>query len=393
MISPTASRPSPPARAARRTARAGRAQDPAAPTPAGETSAALVSLRVRRLEPLLGWTLAGYTLWLAILVLPGSVSVWAGALFAACVGGWARAFPARRQVRMFGRGALLVLGALVMHSASDAGGPTGVLFFWTVAVSCTYALLLRPRWALLLAALCMAEFILAVRLHPTGASWQWLAAQAASLLAFPLLAWSVGRELRTADAQLEAALLDRHTHLYNEAGLRQHGQPMLERCRARGVPLTMVMFGAADLNGVQDLLGRAVADRMLRRAVRGMMAALPPDGIGARLSANTLVLLLPDMDEPRATALVHAQLGDPPAITLQHDKRHLRIVLDMIVMRSLPDMPDLDAFTERLSDRLARLRQSAQVSVPESATRPPLDMDSFLPDLEREISKTVPMKL
>ena len=84
-----------------------------------------VTFRLRRLEPQVAWVFAGYSLWLNIVFNATGFGFWLVVLFAACIGGWGRMFPARQQVAMFARAALLLVGAVLLQLSVGPGSAIG----------------------------------------------------------------------------------------------------------------------------------------------------------------------------------------------------------------------------------------------------------------------------
>ena len=127
---------------------------------------------MRRLEPKVAWLVAGFVLWVNVVVNPMGSGAWTVALLVACVGGWSRMFPARKQWMLLLRGVVMTAGTMLLHLLPDAGGPTGPYFFPSALVVFSYALLLSAPGATALAALVLAEFCAACWLAQPSPPWR-----------------------------------------------------------------------------------------------------------------------------------------------------------------------------------------------------------------------------
>jgi len=348
-----------------------------------------VSFRVRRLEPLLAWMVAGYILWLNTLLNPVGISVWWMALLAASIGGWSGMFPARHQAVMFFRAVLLVLGAFFLHVAPDSGGATGPYFLCTVLTTVFYALLLSTRWASVLALLAVVEFGLSCWLAQPSPSWQQVLAYAGFIAVVPPLAMVFGGTLRESDEEAESSLRDERTMLYNESGFFVHGAVLLAECRKAGRPFSLVLLNGSDLRDIPELLGRKVANELFSQAVQAI-GDIPGEGIAARIDSVEFAVLLPGVTVERAAALVKQRLGDPPQLEVKIDAKPVVIVLDIAIAQ----IKDQAQTIEELYDTLHARWSAKQSTHRAPKTGPVMDADEGRYGGERPLqSPTVPMPL
>jgi GGDEF domain-containing protein len=348
-----------------------------------------VSFRVRRLEPLLAWAIAGCTLWVNVVINLGWSSVWWMALLAALIGGWSRVFPAHHQTVLLLRGALLVVGAFMLHLEPDSGGATGSYFFWPVLVTGFYAFLLSTGWAALLALLALLEFGLSCWLTPSSTSWQQTLALAGALTTMAALAIVYARSFHESDEQTESTLRDERTKLYNESGFFVHGAVLLAECRKSARPFSMVLLNGKDLRDIPELLGRKVANELFSQAVQAI-AAIPGDGIAARVDSVEFALLLPGLTGERAAMLVKQRLGNPPQLEIKIEGKSIVIVMDMAVAQA----KDHDQTVEELYDELHARWTQKNMAQQVAPSRPVLDDDDDrYADERRQASSTVPMHL
>jgi diguanylate cyclase (GGDEF)-like protein len=217
-----------------------------------------------------------------------------------------------------GLGALLLLGAAAVEIlALDAFGAAGrdaalrlvlgTLVAW-LAVDAAQALqraepALRPPLALLAAlASGLALLTLARGLQLIGAgaapAWDGIVALAAVLLALDLL-WLVFARLNGQLAEL--ATRDALTRLLNRSGL---DEALTRHFGARDAPaLTLLAIDADHFKRVNDRLGRAAGDRVLRALAATLKRHLRPSDLVARVGGDEFVICCAGADAAGARAL------------------------------------------------------------------------------------------
>ncbi len=346
-----------------------------------------VSFRLRSREPVLGWALAAYTAWVGIVVTPGLLMPWIGALVAAMMASWARARPARRPGKVVIRYGLLTVMAFMLLSEPQTGSSVGPLLLWPAAIACAAVFMLRERWAAIVVALAMAAFMAASLSMLPRVPWLQVSTALMAMLVATGLAYAFGSALRNTDAQLEAAMTDLKTKLYNETGFFTYGNELLAQCRARKKPLTMVLLNGADLHDIHELVGRITSERLITQAVQGITAALPPGGLAAHMGKAEFAILVPETSEARALDLVRHKLGDPPGVRLRVGPKQIAVVFDMVSSEVSADAQGLELLYERLFAQLGKMRRSV-----ESPSTNFSEM-SYMPDPDRDISPTLPMEL
>ncbi len=354
-----------------------------------EESAVLdrVSFRLRSREPVLGWTLAAFTAWIGIVVTPGQWQPWVGVIVAITLAAWARTQPARRPGKVVLRFGLLALMAGMLMIDPTTGGSIGPMLIWPVAIASAAALMLRERWAAMVVALTVIVFLVASFSIQPRVPWMQVSTALVAMMAITTLAYSFGSALRSADAQLEAAMTDLKTKLYNEAGFFTYGNELLEQCRARKKTLTMVLLNGSDLRDIHELMGRITSERLIAQAVQAIRAALPAGGLAAHMGQAEFAVLVPEASEQRAMELVRHKLGDPPAVRVRVGQRQVSVVLDMLACEIPSDARSLEPMYERLYARVSKMRGG--IESPAALT----DAESYMPDMQRMISPTLPMSL
>lgn len=345
-----------------------------------------VSFRLRSREQVLGWALAAYTAWVGIVVAPGVLMPWVGVLVAIAVASWARARPARRPGKVALRYSLLAITALLLLSEPATGQSLGPLMLWPAAIGCASVFILRERWAAVPVLLAWGVFLLASMGIVPRVPWGTVLTAVAAMAAATVLCYAFGSALRNTDAQLEAAMTDLQTKLYNEAGFFTYGNEVLAQCRARKKPLSMVLLNGADMRDIREMVGRIASERLMLKAVQGITAALPAGGLAASMGNAEFAVLVPDALPARALELVREKLGDPPTAKLTIQSQTISVVLDM-VGAEVPDAQSLEPLYERLYAQLSKMRQGLDSPTTLSGA------ESYMPDLQRAISPTLPMEL
>jgi GGDEF domain-containing protein len=346
-----------------------------------------VSFRLRAREPVLGWALAAYTAWVGVVVMPGVLMPWIGVLVAAMMASWARARPARKPGKVVIRYGLLSAMAFLLLADSQTGGSLGPLLLWPAAIACAAVFMLRERWAAVVVVLAMAAFVAASLSMLQRVPWLQVSTALVAMLMATGLAYAFGSALRNTDAQLEAAMTDLKTKLYNETGFFTYGNELLAQCRARKKPLTMVLLNGADLHDIHELVGRIASERLITQAVQGITAALPPGGLAAHMGKAEFAVLVPEANEARAVELVRHKLGDLPGVRLSVAKKQIAVVFDMVSSEVSADAQGLELLYERLYAQLGKMRKSVE------SPSTNFSEISYMPDPHRAISPTLPMEL
>jgi GGDEF domain-containing protein len=261
------------------------------------------------------------------------------------------------------------------------------LLLWPAAIACAAVFMLRERWAAIVVVLAMAAFMAASLSMLPRVPWLQVSTALMAMLVATGLAYAFGSALRNTDAQLEAAMTDLKTKLYNETGFFTYGNELLAQCRARKKPLTMVLLNGADLHDIHELVGRITSERLITQAVQGITAALPPGGLAAHMGKAEFAILVPETSEARALDLVRHKLGDPPGVRLRVGPKQIAVVFDMVSSEVSADAQGLELLYERLFAQLGKMRRSV-----ESPSTNFSEM-SYMPDPDRAISPTLPMEL
>jgi diguanylate cyclase len=135
-----------------------------------------------------------------------------------------------------------------------------------------------------------------------------IAANTLFALAVPtLLADNIAlRRIADTDALTQAA---------SRAHLEQRARADLARCRAQGLPLTVIAFDLDHFKSINDRFGHALGDEALKHACSIAQQALRPSDILGRLGGDEFIALLPGNDHRAAAAIaerIRFQLASSP---------------------------------------------------------------------------------
>jgi diguanylate cyclase (GGDEF)-like protein len=91
------------------------------------------------------------------------------------------------------------------------------------------------------------------------------------------------------------ASTDALTGLANRAGWERDAVPVYAEAGARGASRSLVFFDVDNFKDINDRLGHAYGDEVLRRLGRTLAARLGPDGYAARMGGEEFIALLVDV--------------------------------------------------------------------------------------------------
>jgi len=345
------------------------ARDTRSPKPTQGAGDGRVSPTVARLEPWVSWSLAAYSAWIALFSFPDLPALWLFVLYAGVLGKWCDLFPSRRQGRMFAHGALLLCGAYFLHThiSDRLGGAGGLFFFWAAIPALSYAFMLRPRWAVAIAALATFEFLASgAMLGTLGVS---TISQVGFLALFPLvLAMPFGEAMRKPDQLLEQTRIDSATGLLNRQGLLSHGDELLHACHREKRPLAVAVFGCEDLLSLRDMYGRKTGRMALDLLVEKFQAIAGSRGLVARTGMAEFSLLIPGLTRDKAIEAIKRHLGNP--LTLEFDVSGEEILIAPVVVleTSRANEPSIEALLGELTAELHTLLAASRQEKPGTAS-------------------------
>lgn len=170
----------------------------------------------------------------------------------------------------------------------------------------------RP-WAMTLACLCALIWVIASHLvepHEIALEVQVINV-AMQLGSFGLIGTLIA-SLRAANVrERELSRADALTGLLNSRGLYDEAPRQLALARRYGHPLTIAYLDLDNFKQVNDTLGHAGGDQLLRAAAQALRDGVREVDLVARLGGDEFVLLLPETDQAGAARVLerlHAEL-------------------------------------------------------------------------------------
>jgi GGDEF domain-containing protein len=302
-----------------------------------------VTLTLRGLEPWVAVAIGAYAAMLALLVFPGTLSLWLFALHAVIVGKWAAWRPAHSQREMVLRAVALLAGtSLLQWQLAGEGGAGAHLFVLTLGAICLfYALMLKPLWGATIGALALAAFTMATLIAGGSGASETLV-QAGYLCVFStLLAMKFGAAMRRADEMLESGRIDAPTALYNKDGFLAHGEEMLAASRRERRPMSVAVFDCADLIEVRSIYGSRIARKLTDRIVRKLSSIAAGRGFAARTGPAEFTVVVRGGREKTLAAIQRA-LGNPMRIELDAGDSEIVLVPWFQVEAAGPDVANVE---------------------------------------------------
>jgi diguanylate cyclase (GGDEF)-like protein/PAS domain S-box-containing protein len=115
----------------------------------------------------------------------------------------------------------------------------------------------------------------------------------------------VSERVRYQDQLKQQASEDSLTGLPNRLALGHRLGDAVELAKQRGETLGLIFLDLDNFKDVNDSLGHAAGDDVLREVSRRLEACVPPPGLVARYAGDEFVVLMPDVDQERC--LMHAK--------------------------------------------------------------------------------------
>ncbi len=171
----------------------------------------------------------------------------------------------------------------------------------------------------------------------------------------------VSFELRTANATLEKlVLLDPLTELLNRRGLQQILSRELQVVRRDGSELLVVMIDLDDFKSVNDSLGYAVGDIVLKEVARQLQKSLRMTDIVARIGGDEFVVLLPHTRRAeglRVAEKIRLSLAESPVFL---PDRPLQVTASLGVLSVTDATPSIDELLSQTHIVLSRSKRAGK---------------------------------
>ena len=207
---------------------------------------------------------------------------------------------------------------------------------------------------------CLGVAILVVLAHVSLAT--------APLLLMPALAYRAAKRALEADHE---RLHDELTGLPNRTHLRDCARHAIRRARRQGTGGTLMVL---DLNGfkrVNDELGHAAGDAMLREVARRLRTSVRGTDTVARLGGDEFAVLLPGHAGPRAARTAAYAIADRIARPIALEGAERRVGASIGIVRYPNDGDDLDTLLERADRAMYAAKRERDANVAFAATASP----------------------
>jgi two-component system cell cycle response regulator len=142
------------------------------------------------------------------------------------------------------------------------------------------------------------------------------------------------------------------TGLRNRAALSAELAVLVQRCRADGVPLSVVMIGADHLAPISEAYGREVGDQVFRALAERLAGERRATDVAGRYGAEELAVIMPDSDIDAARDFAERMrraAGEEP-IRIDQDKSVV-VTVSLGVSRLEPD-DDVARLLDRVEQAL-----------------------------------------
>lgn len=279
-----------------------------------EDRARLIAAQVKATRPAFTAVLLGGAAMLAIAAALQSLGAargigyeaWLVASAAAAVVllAWANLRLRSWQARLAGLlAAMLLVGIFLSVPAPGAMPPGGVplraSLFQLMAMA-LLALTVRPVSVASVVAVLLALAVLRLQAHGlplTGRGFYWL--QVAATIGFGFMLSGYRSDFAIEAYQVRRSLwkqaaTDALTGLANRAGWDRDAVPVYADAGARGAARSLVFFDVDHFKDVNDRMGHAYGDDVLRRLGQVLAARTGPDGYAARMGGEEFIALLVD---------------------------------------------------------------------------------------------------
>ncbi len=171
----------------------------------------------------------------------------------------------------------------------------------------------------------------------------------------------ISNDLRAANAALEKLVhLDPLTELLNRRGLQQVLSRELQVVRRDGSELLVLMIDLDDFKRVNDSLGYAVGDIVLKEVARKLQCSLRMTDIVARIGGDEFVILLPQTRRAeglRVAEKIRLSLSESPIFL---PERPLQITASLGALSVTEATPSIDEILSQIHLVLSRSKRAGK---------------------------------
>jgi diguanylate cyclase len=166
----------------------------------------------------------------------------------------------------------------------------------------------------------------------------------AALLAYMWASVRHALRLETANSKImQLAQTDNLTNLANRRAFIKR-LTMAFTATWRGAPPFAVLYlDIDDFKDVNDTLGHAMGDRLLREVVERLKQAVRPDDLVARFGGDEFAILMTEVTDPTEAGTLAAQIGKSLAVPFVIDDHRVRITSSIGIALYSPDVAGPEA--------------------------------------------------
>lgn len=207
----------------------------------------------------------------------------------------------------------LTLGAIAVVAVTDAVTPSALslsTFYYLALIWAAW--FTRRRTSLFLAVVSWGAWAAGrLLMGRTSSPWWFEVWNEASRFAFVLIVWALISAMRTiAKAREEQSLHDPLTGAPNSRVLYNDLDREIERLRRFGRPFALAYLDLDRFKSVNDTLGHAAGDDLLRGVAAQLVVSARGSDTVARLGGDEFVVLMPETDELAAAMAASRLLDD-----------------------------------------------------------------------------------
>ena len=272
------------------------------------------------------------------------------------------ATPLRRRQDRLAVWSLVVAGILLVGAFDYA---TGVeirvfpLYFFPLAVA---ARRFGIRSAIAAAVLVAGTWMTMLYLNGVrySSAWIWginFLTQGSAFVLFAVLIASLQRRLQR---EHELSRTDPLTGLTNSRAFLERGPKMLAASHQRGEPITLAFIDLDHFKQVNDRDGHEAGDRLLETVGTLLRDTLGPHGEVARLGGDEFAVLLPNIDETTALALLESMRH---TLTTEPGIRAAGVTASIGAVTHHPAGPDLAVMMKRADQLMYQVKAEGRNAV------------------------------
>ncbi len=176
-------------------------------------------------------------------------------------------------------------------------------------------------------------------------------------LAFLAVSMLVAELIRALQVEYDLRRTDSLTGLPNRAAFFERAEACLLLCSRSGRAVSMAFIDLNDFKRVNDSLGHAHGDKVLKECGRLLVAAIRETDIAARLGGDEFVIFLPNTDEEASTATLdrlHTAFASSLELQAACVEASIGIVVDEAARSSIADL------LERADARMYSIKRAAK---------------------------------